>query len=99
MSQIRAEPSVPYSSRNGMAVDAGRCFKNPAPFCHCVTRQCLLSFFLDPLVELPLRINVNTQEHLGGLHPTKLRALTDIHSNFMWIDPHVVNAVRNQIRL
>ena len=33
------------------------------------------------------------------LHSAVLRALADIHSNFMRIDPHFVNAIRNQIRL
>jgi hypothetical protein len=33
------------------------------------------------------------------LHTAVLCALAHIHSNFMGIDPHLVNAIRNQIRL
>src|ERR1700674_672689 len=99
MSQIRAEAPVRDSARNGMAVDARSSLKDPTPFVRCAISHVRLSFILNPLVELLLRVNVDAQEHLGVLHPAVLGALADINSDFIRIDPHVVDAIRNKIRL
>src|SRR5258708_34625738 len=99
MSQIRDETPVRYRSRNGMAVDASGCLKNPAAFTHSIVRLCWFCFFLDPLVKLFPRINVDAQEHFGMLHPPILGALPDLPSTFMRINHIMVTPIRIKIRL
>src|SRR5580692_3191791 len=99
MSQIRTEASVRYRSRNGMAIDASRCFKNPATFLRTLTHLCRFRLLLNPLFELIWRVNVNTEEHLGMLGAAILGTLADENACFVWIDPHVVYTVWNQVGL
>ena len=101
MREIRTEMPVRHCSGNGVAIDAGCGFENPAAFGDRIIvgigRRCLL--FLHPSVKLFRRIYVNAQKHLGVLRPAVLRALPEIKSSLLGIDPHVIHAVRNQVRL
>src|SRR6202795_4785406 len=99
MSEIRTESTVRHSSRNGVTIYASGSFKDPAPLLRYATSHSRLSFRLDPLVKLLARINIDAQEHLGVLCAAVLCALAEIQSRFMRIDPHVVDAIWNQICL
>src|ERR1700746_469397 len=94
----RAESPVRHCSRDSVTVHTGRGFKDLSALLHGTTNQGRAFLFLNPPIKLFRRINIYAQEHLGVLYAAVLSALTDIHTRFMRIDPHVVHAVWNQIR-
>src|SRR5579863_746305 len=82
-----------------MAVDASSSFKNPATLIHCITDLRRFRLFANPLLELIWRVDVNTEKHLRVLGAAILSTLAEKNAGFIGIDPHVVDAVWNQVRL
>src|SRR5271163_2057256 len=86
-----------------MAIDASRCLKNPPAFLRGITQfrghLCGFRLFLGPLFEFIWRVNVNAEKHLGVLGAAILGTLANINAWFIWIDPHVVFTVGNQVGL
>src|SRR5580704_4230924 len=99
MRQIGAEASIRNRSRNSMAIDASCGFKNPPAFFRAFTHLCAFRLFLNPLSEFIWWVHVNTEKHLGVLGAAILGALTDIDARFIWIHPHVVFTVGDQVSL
>src|SRR5580704_4318460 len=103
MSQIGAETSVGNRSRNSMAINASCCLKNPPAFLSCIIHLCGhfcgFRLFLNPLLEFIWRVHVNTEKHLGVLGTAILGTLANINAWFIWIHPHVVFTVGDQVSL
>src|ERR1700751_569074 len=99
MGEVRDESPVGHCSRDGMTVYAGRGFKDLSALLRRTVRHCRPFFFLNPPIKLFRGINVYAQEHLGMLDAAVLSALPDIPTCFMRLNPHVIDAVWNQIRL
>src|ERR1700683_3104213 len=99
MREVRTKMSICDGSGNSVAVHAGSRLKDAAAFHNRVTRDGRLFLLLDPVVELFRRIHINPQQHFGVLDAAILRALTEINSGLLGIDPGVIHSVRNQVRL
>ena len=89
---------VRHCSRDCMAIQASSGLKYPAAFAHFIANNGWFFFVLHPSIELFARINVHTQQHFGVLRAAILRALTEIESRLVGVDPCVVFAVWNQVR-
>ena len=54
---------------------------------------------LDPAIEILARVHVDAQQHLRVLGPAVLRALPEVQPRLLGVDPHLVHAVRDEVRL
>src|SRR5579859_5554748 len=99
MGEIRTESSLCWSAGYCVAIHAGSSFKNALPLGGGIIRLRGLALLPDPAVELSLRLNVHPQKHLGMLNAAVLRALSQIKPRLLWVNPHNVRVVGNQVRL
>src|SRR5260370_36396991 len=99
MGEIGAEAPIGDCARHGMTVNAGSSLEHTSSFGNNIACGCRLTLLLDPAVELIARLNINTQKHFGVLRSAILRTLAKIKTRLVWIDPHTVRVVRNQISL
>ena|ERR1700674_3259636 len=97
MCEVRAEVAVGHGPSHGVTVDAGSRFEYSLPLGSSISRGCRLALLLNPPSELILRLNINTQQHLGVLGPAILGALTEVDTRLMGINPHAVRMVGNQV--
>src|SRR6202008_94117 len=86
-------------TRHGMAVDAGSRLEYALALRNSVIYNRRLVLQPNPPVKFVSRLDVNTQQHFGMLGSAILRALAEINSGLLRIDPHAVRMVGNQIRL
>ena len=52
-----------------------------------------------PAVELIARLHIDTKEHLGVLSAAVLGTLADVHAGFVWLHPHGVDAIGDEVGL
>lgn len=78
MCEVRTEVAIGHGSRDRVTVDASRRFEYSLPLGSGITGDCRLALLLNPASELILRLNVDTQQHLGVLRPGILSALTQV---------------------
>ena len=97
MSQVWPELPMCGCARNRMAIHACLRFKLVPPSRNRGILDAWLLFLLHPCGKLLRRIDVDTQQHLRVLHAAELRALSFIKTWRMGIDPHFVDAVRQQV--
>src|SRR6202795_1141643 len=98
MCEVRAEVAVGHGPSHGVTVDAGSRFEYSLPLGSSISRGCRLALLLNPPSELILRLNINTQQHLGVLGPAILGALTEVDTRLMGINPHAVRGGGDQFR-
>src|SRR5215475_9871197 len=82
-----------------MAVDARGGEKEPAPGCRPWVFRRGLPLGRHPTGELFRGIRDNTNEHLRVLRPAIFGAVAAVYASLLWLDPHPVDAVRDQIGL
>src|SRR5262245_14250579 len=99
MCQIGTEGAVGPRPRDGVAVDARGGLEDAPTLRHRVDLRDGLLLTDEPALEVFLRFDDDSQQHLGVLRPAILRALPYIHADIVWIDPRAVRPIRNQIRL
>src|SRR5512138_310024 len=97
MREIRTEAAIGSRARYGVTVDTGRGLEDLTSLGDGLIRDCLLLLFLNPAIEFSARLHVHTQQHLGVLGSTVLRALPQVEPSLVRINPRVVHAVRNQV--
>ena len=82
-----------------MTVDACGRLEYPLPLRNRVIYIRRLALLSDPPIKFILRLDINPQQHLGVLSPAILRALAEVDSGLLRVDPHSVGMVGNQISL
>src|ERR1700688_5020140 len=99
MGEVWSEAATGHGSRHRVAVDTGGRFEYSLPLGNGITDDCRLALLLNPAAEVILRLNINTQQHLGVLGPAILRTLPEVNAGLLRVDPHTVGVVGNQISL
>ena len=97
MRQIGAKAAIGWGSGHGVAVDARGSFIDAAAGGDTCIHNRGLFLSLHPSGEAFGRIHVDAQEHLGVLRAAVLRALAEEQAGLVRIEPHIVDAVRNQV--
>src|ERR1700675_3758898 len=99
MRKIRPKAPSAVCPGNCVTVQAGGALKNMSPcgFFSVLIRWLLLS--AHPGVEICGAIHIHPQKHLCVLCPAELGALTEKYAGLVRIQPHIVYAIRNQVRL
>ena len=97
VSEIRAEAAIGDSAGDRVAIDAGSFFKDVATGSDGIGRIGDLFFGSNPLTELLGRIDVDAKKHFGVLSAAVLRALTKVHTGFVRLHPHGVDAIGDEV--
>ena len=92
--EVGTESPVGHCARHGVAVDAGGRLEYALSLGNSATCSRRLALLLNPSVEFILRLDINTQQHLGVLCPAILRTLAEVNSGLLRVDPHCVGVVR-----
>src|SRR6476646_9800207 len=82
-----------------MTVDAGGSLEDAPPSVYSVIRLRLLILLLNPAFELIAGLDIDAQKHLGVLRAAILRALSQVKTRLVRINPHRIHAIGNQIGL
>lgn len=99
VSEIRAEAAIGDCPGDRMAIDASSFFEDVATGSDGTGWIGNLFLGGNPFAETLWRINVDAKEHLGVLSAAVLGTLTDVHAGFVWLHPHGVDAIGDEVGL
>src|ERR1700722_3880395 len=88
--EVGTKASFRRCARHSVAVGAGSSFEYSLPLGSRVTHYGRLGLLLNPSVEVLMRLNINTQKHLGVLCPAVLSTLAQVKTGLVEINPHTV---------